>query len=193
MTTKINLLFYKNLLYCDFFFIKRDFYIKKKQTAIFLPRFKNYNFLDLWELLNSFKRFILLVKYNLLRCRNKIFLNISDSFNYQFLMLFFKQYPLKNRKEFFRISNVLHVFDLPIEYFCTRLFYCLLEVDEKQVLKNCKKIVNSDIYMVSLLHLFQNKYIQGCYNLNTDFTELKKMIFFVLFINKIFSQYSLFR
>ena len=87
MKQKIDLFLYKNLIYTDFFFIKHNSSIIKKNQNF--SRFKFYQTLNILELLKTFKQFILLIKFIFSKYRNRIIINLNDTFNYKLMNFFF--------------------------------------------------------------------------------------------------------
>lgn len=190
MVAKINLSFYKNLLYCDFFFIKQEFYLEKEKNNTFLPKFKSYNVGNMWELLKNFKRFLILIKFVLLKKKHKIALTINDVLNYKMTKYFFNLNSNRINHNILKLTNTIQVYSRPSYKLNPSMFYCLVEADTKKLLKNCYKIVDTDNFLLSVLNLSKNFMLQGFYNITTEFNEFKKILFFILFLNKVFNTYS---
>jgi hypothetical protein len=191
MKQKINLFLYKNLIYTDFFFIKyNSCLIKKNQN---FSRFKFYQILNIFELLKTFKQFILLIKFIFSKYRNRIIINLNDAFNYKLMNFFFSLYPLKKQNNFIFLTAKLKIFSLQ-SWNNTSVFsflYCLLGKDLKIILKNAKKLMDADIFLLTILALLNQFNNLNCYNINADFNEFKKLLFLILFINKIVHYYFL--
>lgn len=192
MKQKINLFLYKNLIYTDFFFIKyNSCSIKKNQN---LSRFKFYQVLNVLELLKTFKQFILLFKFIFSKFRNRIIVNLNDTFNYKLMNFFFSLYPLKKTNKFLFLTPKLNVFSLNSSTHRSSFtfFYCLLGKDLNLILKNAKKLFDLDVFLITILALFNQFNNFGFYNINADFNEFKKLLFFILFLNKLVNYYFIY-
>jgi len=136
----------------------------------------------------------LVIKFLFVKQQNKISVNIEDTFNYNLTKAFFNVYPLYQNSEVLSITNTFKLliarpsFDLGAPSF----FYCLIGKDSKILAKNCQKIVESDTFLVSTLNLTSQVLLNGFYNISLEFNDFKKILFLILFINKIFSYYSSF-
>ena len=70
--------------------------------------------------------------------------------------------------------------------------YCLLGKDLQIILKNAKKLLDFDIFLITILALFNQINNFTIYNINADFNEFKKLLFFILFLNKIVHYYFIY-
>lgn len=180
---KINLSFYKSLLYCDFFLVKKNFYQTNANAVYFLKRFKSYSTLDLLETIKNFKTFINVLKFvsEFSFKQNKIFLNIEDEWHFSLLNTFFKFSNL-NQKAIFCINKDLHREHLPMT--SERFLFCSLGPHSLKRHENIEKIFKKKLYLISQFKLNFNNSIDGGYNLQTDFFDFKKLIFLIILIYK---------
>ena len=196
MNSKIKISFYKSLLYSDFFLSKYSFAMFRNKSKQFLPRFKAYQKINLWELLKNFKRFIFLIKFNFSQQQNKILLTLSNPFHFSLLTYFFKAYPLEKARNFLSFNDNLQIlskesllsFKSPY-----KVLHCLVDIPSKKIVKNCEKLINLDVFLFSILNVLKSNFQIGFYNVNIEFTDFKKVMFLILLLNKIFIYFSFFK
>jgi hypothetical protein len=183
MQKKINLSFYKSLLYCDFFLIKKTFYETNKTSSYFLKRFKSYNTLNLLESIKNFKRFILILKFISVFSfqQNKILLKVEDEWHISLLENFFKFSNIK-KNSIFQIYKSLHRNRVVMN--AER--YLLCSIGSSALLRDdiIEKNFKNKIYLIAQFKLLFKNSSDGGYNLQTDFFDFKKLLFLILLMYK---------
>jgi len=192
MLSKINLSLYKSLLYCDFFFIKQNFYQSQKKRDVFLKRFKAYNIVNVWTLVKNFKRLFLVVKFVLIKQFNRMIINFNNSFNYELAQFFFTTYPLKAPSKVVSLTESFQMFNVQscLQRHESSSFYCLMGQSAQILSKQAQKLVNSDVLLTSILSFQRQVLHKGFYNIQVDFNDFKKFLFLLLFLNKIVKRYT---
>jgi hypothetical protein len=170
MKTNININFYKSLILSDFCLIQKSF--------------KSFNFyvLNIYKILTSWQ---VLIKQLLFFKKIKkpvLYLKLETVYYYRFIRLFLLQYPIN-----YYIN--LYMSDIPnfSEFHQSHSESIAIIINKKSTNQNSffKPLIYQQIFLINQIGLFNRIVENGQYQLNTDLFDIKKILFFLVLLNKV--------
>lgn len=189
MKKQINLSLYKSLLYCDFFLLKYSFYKKSFVSKSAIKKFYFYNTINLIESLKNFKNLINILKFFIRKQFSKILFQIENNFCLNFIKFFCKYYSITNA--FFYFLPFFRDFKADVSKYIQQknYFYCFLGSSSPLKKPLLSKIIKNDCYLISQFKLKFNNFESNVYKTKMDILDFKKIIFLIIFFNKIIRYY----
>jgi len=182
MQKQIDILLYKNLLLIDFCVVQPTTLLKLVSTKKWMQPQNALVFLDLFESIKMFKFLARGMLFSQKLLKSRLVLKVATMQQFLLLKDFASEYSLSNFLTVEQDNNISNKFQLDFSNF---YYFFGQNTNTKYTTDFYRKLLLQKIFFVLHINFNLNFNTCGSYKFYCDTSDFKKLIFIVMFMNKL--------